>query len=28
MAHHEEPQIAVHLLCALPNTLYVEIFPN
>ena len=28
MAHHEEPQIAVHLLSALPNTLYVEIFPN
>jgi L-alanine-DL-glutamate epimerase-like enolase superfamily enzyme len=28
MAHHEEPQIAVHLLCAFPNTLYVEIFPN
>ena len=28
MAHHEEPQIALHLLAAFPNTLYVEIFPN
>jgi D-arabinonate dehydratase len=28
MAHHEEPQIAVHLLASVPNTLYVEIFPN
>jgi D-arabinonate dehydratase len=28
MAHHEEPQIAIHLLAAMPNTLYVEIFPN
>jgi len=28
MAHHEEPQIALHLLGAFPNTLYVEIFPN
>jgi len=28
MAHHEEPQIALHLLAAIPNTLYVEIFPS
>ncbi len=28
MAHHEEPQIALHLLAAVPNALYVEIFPN
>ena len=28
MAHHEEPQVALHLLCAFPNALYVEIFPN
>jgi D-arabinonate dehydratase len=28
MAHHEEPQIALHLLASVPNTLYVEIFPN
>jgi L-alanine-DL-glutamate epimerase-like enolase superfamily enzyme len=28
MAHHEEPQIALHLLAAMPNTLYVEIFPS
>ena len=28
MAHHEEPQIALHLLAAVPNSLYVEIFPN
>ena len=28
MAHHEEPQIGLHLLAAFPNTLYVEIFPN
>ncbi len=28
MAHHEEPQIALHLLAAIPNGLYVEIFPN
>lgn len=28
MAHHEEPQIAVHLLSAMPNGLYVEIFPS
>jgi D-arabinonate dehydratase len=28
MAHHEEPQIAIHLLAAVPNGLYVEIFPS
>jgi D-arabinonate dehydratase len=28
MAHHEEPQAALHLLAAVPNALYVEIFPN
>lgn len=28
MAHHEEPQVALHLLASVPNTLYVEIFPN
>ena len=28
MAHHEEPQAALHLLAAVPNGLYVEIFPN
>ena len=28
MAHHEEPQIALHLLASVPNCLYVEIFPN
>jgi D-arabinonate dehydratase len=28
MAHHEEPQVAIHLLSAIPNGLYVEIFPN
>ena len=28
MAHHEEPQVALHLLAAIPNGLYVEIFPN
>lgn len=28
MAHHEEPQIALHMLSAVPNGLYVEIFPN
>lgn len=28
MAHHEEPQIAVHLLASIPHALYVEIFPN
>ena len=28
MAHHEEPQVALHLLASVPNGLYVEIFPN
>jgi D-arabinonate dehydratase len=28
MAHHEESQVAVHLLAAIPHGLYVEIFPN
>jgi L-alanine-DL-glutamate epimerase-like enolase superfamily enzyme len=28
MAHHEEPQIALHLLASIPHGLYVEIFPN
>ena len=28
MAHHEEPQIALHLLASIPNGLYVEIFPS
>jgi L-alanine-DL-glutamate epimerase-like enolase superfamily enzyme len=28
MAHHEEPQVAIHLLASIPNGLYVEIFPN
>jgi D-arabinonate dehydratase len=28
MGHHEEPQIAVHLLAAVPHSLYVEIFPD
>jgi L-alanine-DL-glutamate epimerase-like enolase superfamily enzyme len=28
MAHHEEPQIAIHLLAAHPHTTYVEIFLN
>jgi D-arabinonate dehydratase len=28
MGHHEEPQVALHLLAARPNTLYVEIFPD
>jgi len=28
MAHHEEPQVALHLLAAVPHSLYVEIFPN
>ncbi len=28
MAHHEEPQIALHLLASVPNALYVEIFPS
>ncbi|MBV8708660.1 MAG: mandelate racemase/muconate lactonizing enzyme family protein [Acidobacteriaceae bacterium] len=28
MAHHEEPQVAVHLLASIPHGLFVEIFPN
>lgn len=28
MGHHEEPQIAIHLLAAVPHGLYVEIFPD
>ena len=28
MAHHEEPQVAIHLLAANPHALYVEIFAN
>lgn len=28
MAHHEEPQIAIHLLASIPHGLYVEVFPN
>lgn len=28
MAHHEEPQISVHLLASIPHGLYVEIFPD
>lgn len=28
MAHHEEPQVALHLLASIPHSLYVEIFPN
>ncbi len=28
MAHHEEPQIALHLLAGAPNGLCVEVFPN
>ncbi len=28
MAHHEEPQIALHLLASIPHSLYVEIFPS
>jgi D-arabinonate dehydratase len=28
MAHHEEPQVALHLLASAPNGLCVEIFPN
>jgi D-arabinonate dehydratase len=28
MAHHEEPQVAVHMLAAVPHGLYVETFPN
>lgn len=28
MAHHEEPQVSIHLLAAIPHGLYVEIFPD
>ncbi|HZP00468.1 MAG TPA: mandelate racemase/muconate lactonizing enzyme family protein [Terriglobia bacterium] len=28
MAHHEEPQVAIHLLASIPHGLYVEIFQN
>jgi D-arabinonate dehydratase len=28
MAHHEEPQVALHLLAAITNGLCVEVFPN
>jgi len=28
MAHHEEPQIAAHMLAAVPHGTYVECFPN
>lgn len=28
MAHHEEPQVAIHLLASIPHGLYVEVFPN
>jgi D-arabinonate dehydratase len=28
MAHHEEPQVAIHLLASVPHGLYVEIFPD
>jgi len=28
MAHHEEPQIAMHLLASVPNGGFVECFPN
>ena len=28
MAHHEEPQVAVHLIAANPHSTYVEIFVN
>jgi D-arabinonate dehydratase len=28
MAHHEEPQVALHLLASIANGLYVEIFPD
>ena len=26
MAHHEEPQVASHLLCSIPHGTYVECF--
>lgn len=28
MGHHEEPQVALHLLAGVPNGLFVEIFPD
>jgi L-alanine-DL-glutamate epimerase-like enolase superfamily enzyme len=28
MAHHEESQVALHLLGSISHGLYVEIFPN
>jgi D-arabinonate dehydratase len=28
MGHHEEPQVAIHLLSEIPHGLYVEIFPD
>ncbi len=28
MAHHEEPQVAIHLIAANPHALFVEIFAN
>lgn len=28
MAHHEEPQVAMHLLASVPNGTYVECFPS
>jgi len=28
MAHHEEPQVSVHLLASIPHGLYVEVFPD
>ena len=28
MAHHEEPQVALHLLASIPHAAFVEIFPN
>jgi D-arabinonate dehydratase len=28
MGHHEEAQVALHLLAAIPHSSYVEIFPN
>ncbi len=28
MGHHEEPQVAIHLLAAFPHGMYVEVFPD
>ena len=28
MGHHEEPQVAIHLLASIPHSTYVEIFPD